>query len=276
MTQGGEGFSDTSNEDAGDPDLILFGGSPPEQAESIQSRALAISDALGNVGLHDADRITERALKPLGRDILASLNPFTAESVYFNLVRRTRRWLGNEQIYPKEFINQVRFVHGIHGNLEVFQLRQRHEALDYLYKLGFDTDQLLSLLGGSESEQQSINRLGFLLMAEPPIWERLKPSQPRIMVEPRLRTYIVRLLENAELDGPWNVETVVIEAQESLKKELKDISDRSTDEDKKQWDSVTLKLYERMAHRLGSSIMVGHVILHSLRNNPQLPHTFPD
>jgi hypothetical protein len=267
------GEGDTPDKRSGinfDPELILFGGDTSthlENPRTIDERAATIQEALGNVGLYGADHITSARLKPLGAEIVKQLNAFTAESVYFNLIRRTRRWLGNEPVNHKQFLQQAKFLHRHVGSLETFQLRQRMEDLDYLYELGINTDQLLRLLKGTGDEKQNVNRLGFLLKSDPPHWEKLKRGQPLIWMEPKLRAYVEGLRANAESDGPWNIELVVIETQELMQKELDEIQKKTSSDDVKGWDSVARELYERVAHRLGSSIALGHVILNSLRNN---------
>jgi hypothetical protein len=80
-----------------------------------------------------------------------------------------------------------------------------------------------------------------------------------------------KLWKESEVEGPWSVEVITIEAQELLQKELQAILDKSSDKDRQEWDSVAEDHYERVTHRIGSSIALGYVILHGLRNGNSYP-----
>lgn len=234
---------------------ILFSGPPTETQMQAdwEEYAASISEALGNVGLFNADDITPERLSRADPEILEKLTPHTAESVYFHTFRKSRKWLGNEPIRLSRLIKQTRAIHRHGYDLETFQLLQRLRDLEYLQEIGINPEQLLRLLSGTPGERQNINRLAFMLGQEP-----------------RLRGYVKGLKDTAEDEGPWGIEGVVIEAQEILKKESEQISLHSSGQSKKSWDSIDEDLYQRVMHRIGSMVAIGHVILHDMRGDTTL------
>lgn len=238
------GFSDLSPED------FLFSVTKGEEIyQDWESYAQALSEALGNVGLYNADDITAERLSKADPEILSKLTPHVAESIYFHTFRKSRKWLGNEPIRLSRLIKQTRSLHKFWNDLEHFQLIQRLRDLEYLQEIGISSEQLLQLLGGSPGQKQNINRLAFLL------------SQ-----EPKLRKYVANLKEHAEDEGPWSVEVVVIEVQEILKKEKEEIELKSTPQVKRSWDSIDEEQFQRVSHRILSMITIGHVILNDMRD----------
>lgn len=246
------------NQLAADPEDILFSGLPTETEMYVdwEEYATAISEALGNVGLYNADDITPERLSKADPEILEKLTPHTAESVYFHTFRKSRKWLGNEPVRLSRLIRQARAIHRQGYDLETFQLLQRLRDLEYLKEVGINPEQLLKLLSGTQGERQNINRLAFMLAQEP-----------------RLRSYVKRMKDTAEDEGPWSVEGVVIEAQEVLKNERDQIELNSSLQLRKQWDSIDEDMYQRVMHRIVSMIAIGHVILNDMRSDTTLEIT---
>jgi hypothetical protein len=275
---GGEGTGNSGNEPDGDSSEDVAG--QIEQNEEMLREAGKLSDeglsfttspealvddqtevrfvesikiALDNVGLYNANDITEEwleeKLEGVDPEILRSLSPHTAESLYFYTFKKARKWLGNEPIRASRIINQAEFIHSSGSNLETYQLLQRLRDLEFLTDLGISSGQLLVLLGGNESQKQNINRLGFLLSSEP-----------------RLRKYVKGLRDSADYEEDRSVEATVIESQEILKKELADIEGKSAPEVRRHWDTVSTDLYKRTVHRIKSSIKIGDIILQDMRD----------
>jgi DNA-binding transcriptional MerR regulator len=233
---------------APDSEDIFFSGLP--------TNTETFSEALGNVGLYNADDITPERLSKADPEILEKLTPHTVESVYFHTFRKSRKWLGNEPVRLSRLIRQTRALRKQGINLETFQLLQRLRDLEYLKEVGINPNQLLKLLSGTQGERQNINRLAFMLAQEP-----------------RLHGYVKRLKDTAEEEGPWGVEGVVIEAQEVLKNEREQIELKSSQKLRESWDSIDEDLYQRVMHRMGSMIAIGHVILHDMRSDTTLDTT---
>src|SRR5690349_13970449 len=70
--------------------------------------AEALSEALGRVGLYRADEIDVAMLQELPEPVLEKLTPKTAEVLYFETYRRSRKWLGNEHITPHRVFSIAR------------------------------------------------------------------------------------------------------------------------------------------------------------------------
>lgn len=230
-------------------DQLLDASEEARLERDFQEYVYSVQDALGEVGLHRAEELTAEKIRQLDSEVLEQLNPYTAESLYFHVARRTRKWLGNEPVGPDRLISQLETLVNSGKNLEIMQLERRAFDLGRLYEIGFDPEQLLQLSSGTPGSQQTINRLAFFLQ------------------EPRLKEYVNKLYNNKETEGVRRVETVVIEAQQILKDELQRIEDGKTkDELEGKVDSIYADLYDRSTHRIGSAISIGELVLEELRS----------
>ena len=220
--------------------------------------AETLQNALGTVGLFHADDITPERLSKADPDILEKLNPHTAESLYFDTFRKSRRLLGTEPIKLNILIQQARSHKDQGTDLEKLQLLQRAKDLQNLYWAHISPAQLLYLSQGSVGKQQNINRLSFLLFDTP-----------------ELKEFATSLHEQASEDEPVNIEETVIEAQEILGVHLYKVEElRSRQANNKnlgkRWGYLELESSARKIHRILSAIALGDLILEEMRKDTTL------
>lgn len=233
-----------------------------EESQTGEEFAESIQEALGRVGLQHAYAITPERLSAVDPEILKKLNPHTAESLYFDTYKFSRKWLGNDYIKPTALFSRAKAFQLRGMDLEKIQLVQRAEALWPLQWAGFDSEEIIQALSGDEERRQNINRLHFYFFHEP-----------------RLKKFTENLHKRAELEGPWGIEATVMEAQEKLGLELDEIDkavarDSNPETSLTPWDITVEKFYNRTSHRIGSSMAVGKLILKTLRG--ENPNQSPD
>lgn len=217
--------------------------------EALETFAETLRNALGDAGLVDADLITAENLRRIPPETLRQLNPQTAEFIYFDTFRRNRKWLGEQPVRLVKWLSRANLLvrHGV--NLENMMLNHRANNLGDLYEIGIDSDQLVELSSGTPEAQHTIDRLFFFLSDEP-----------------RLSKFSDDLKRNAAIDGPYAIETVVIDAQNILKQELEKMQDGKAKDEMKDWvDEIYAEKYENATHRIGSIITIGDKILETLR-----------
>ncbi|MEX2006870.1 MAG: hypothetical protein WD877_01740 [Candidatus Saccharimonadales bacterium] len=225
-----------------------------ENERSLSELAEGITEALGRIGLHRADDISLDHLKELGPEILSKLNPYTAESLYFEVFNRMRRWLGGLQyIEPEHIWSYVKAAYRQGLDPDSIHRGQLFTSSRYLQEAGFDEGELLKMITGTDKgKQQNINRLVFYLSKEP-----------------RLKKYVDSLTEDADPEYPWRVKQVVMHCQEILQSEIDEI-EKQMDIDKNPelsqivWDSISDERYEKITHRILSSIAIGKLILRTM------------
>jgi len=221
----------------------------PEANEALEAFAESLRDPLGDAGLLDADLITAENLKKIPPETLRQLTPQTAEFLYFRTLRRNRKWLGGQPVGLNKWLSQANVLVRHGANIENMMLNSRAKNLGELYETGIDPYQLVQLSSGSPEIQQTIDRLYFFLFDEP-----------------RLEEYVKSLTRDAEIEGPYEIESVVINGQDILKKALEAMEDGRAKDKIRGWvDLIYEEKYENTAHRIGSAITISNKILEALR-----------
>lgn len=233
-----------ASERAKDPDEIL---------------AEALSEALGNLGLYNADEIDASMLQELPEPVLEKLTPLTAESLYFETYRRSRKWLGNEPVTPRRVFSLAKAWGEIGADPEKVYKQFEADSIRRLKWAGIDPDQILDLLTGDTVQVATINRLHFLLFAEP-----------------SLKKFTRSLHDQASQESPWDIKEVVEKAQARINERLEELDyDKDKDSNPKTstagWDSVAEDLHNRITHRLLTNRGISIMILRALELKDDSP-----
>ncbi|MDB5161367.1 MAG: hypothetical protein JWO96_747 [Candidatus Saccharibacteria bacterium] len=240
-----------------DPEQSLVEGASSHDQEvdkNSEQFAETIRDAMGIVGMHNADHITRERLARADPEIIKHLTPETAESLYFDAFRKTHRLLGKRAITLSRVISHARSRKNQDTDLEKLQLIQRAQDIGHLYEYGIDADQLLQISNARVSKQQNINRLAFFLFDEP-----------------RLNKFNSAMMARTAEKGSVRVEKVVKMAQIILRFQLERIAHNKTsrqfgDKPERRWTSTDYEFHDLVVHRIGSNIAIGDLILQEMRS----------
>lgn len=267
-----------------DQELVRSGDIPPESTEDYllgvtapDDRDLVGEDAraeierleleeftkllrstLNLVGLSDPSSVTPENIQEIPQELLEQLDPYNAESLFFEVARKVHKQLGPyEAVNWKRLLEQAQPENRDVVDLDNLQLAQRMEAFGYLIAVGIDPNEISEMVKSSAetgvaspSRRQNVNRMAYFFQEEPvlaglvgALRKKAKRSEKYISASKAVRMgQIILRLRSERLEANK-------EKQASLPYD-----------NERQWDSIDYDVYRKLQRRMKTSISIGNLI----------------
>jgi hypothetical protein len=239
------------------------------ERSELENFTNALRSTLNIVGLADPASVTPENVMGIDQGLLEQLDPYNAESLFFEVARKVHKRLGPyEHVTWRRLLEQAQHENQEVVDLDNLQLKQRIVAFGYLIELGIDPNEIKDMVKFSAEEgvaapsrRQNVNRMAYFFEEEPLLeglvtaLKRKAKKRKRNMEQPIPTERAVRMGQIV-----LRLRSERLEAQRQKQTSLPFGNEN-------QWDSIDHDVYKKMQRRIRTSLSISNLILAEMKIN---------
>lgn len=250
-----------------DPDFLEFEARTEQEQAELEDFTRLLRSTLTHTGLSDPGSVTSENVKNIDQELLGQLDPYNAESLFFEVAQKVHLRLGPyEPVTWRRILEQATPKDRPVLDLDNLQLEQRLRAFSYLISLGIDANEISDMVKSSAeagvaapSKRQNVNRMAYFFQEEPLLVGLVKGLQKRAKRREKLG------------EPPIGAERAVRMGQIILRLQSERLEDRRKKQDElpfgdeRKWDTIDYDVYRKMRGRIKVSLAISDLIRAEMR-----------